>query len=144
MHDQPQSAELDLPRVSKGCDDVTVVHGKQMLEFEVRDVACRDVQEPSGTPLQEMRIDEIPVLTDQDAFVAAAEIAQAVVWRAVSLGKIERVDRVMPALMQHSNEPARQLGIDEESHDPWASILLTRLNFAANASVARISSRSRS
>lgn len=144
MRDQPQPAQLDIPRVSKGFDDVGFVDGKQMREFEIRDIACRDMQQPSGAPVEEMRIDEIAVLADQDAFIAAAQIAQAVVWRAVSLGKVERLHRVVPALMQHSNKPARQLGIDEESHDTWASILLTRLNFAAKAKAARISSRSRS
>lgn len=144
VHDQPQPAQLDILRVSKGFDDVGFVYGNQMLEFEVRDIACRDVYKPTGTPFEEVRIDEIAVLADQDTLVAAAQIAQAVVWCAVSLGKVECVDRVMTALTQHGNEPARQLGIDEESHDAWASMLLTRLNFAANANVARISSRSRS
>ena len=117
MHDQSKPAQFDMLRVAKGFDDIGFVYGKQMLEFEIRDIACRDMQEPSGTPVDEVRIDEVAVLTDQHAFIAAAQMAQAVSWRPVSLGKVERVDRVVPALMQHRNEPARQLGIDEESHD---------------------------
>jgi hypothetical protein len=67
--------------------------------------------------VEPLRVAVVARPCDQHAFIAAAQIAQAVIWRTVSLGKVERVDRVVPALMQHRNEPARQLGIDEESHD---------------------------
>lgn len=144
MNDEPQPAQLDISRLPKGLDEVGFVQSKQMLECGVRNISCRDVQELSGSPLEEVRGYKIAVLANQDAIVAVAKIAQAVIWRAVSLGKIEGVNRVMPALMQRSNEPARQLGVNEHSHGACASMLLTRLIFAANANTARMSSRSRS
>ena len=144
MYDKSLPAQFDVSCPLKGIHDARLMQGEQAFQFEVRDVASRNMQEAGGTPQHQIRIDEIPVLADQHAFVAVADVAQAIVQRAVASGKIERVDRVVSALPQQIDEPARKLGVDEKSHETPTSMLLTRLNRAANANTASMSSRSRS
>lgn len=144
VNDQPTSAKFDVSRVPKGLHDAGLVQRQQPFQFEVRDIACRDVQEPRRASQHQMGIDEVAVLADQHAVVAGAQIAQVIVRRAVAGGEIECVKSVMPTLLKQVHEPARELSVDQKSHETPASMLLTRLNRAAYAKAARISSRSRS
>ena len=60
------------------------------------------------------------------------------------LGKIERVDHVMPALLEPQRQPARQLGVDQELHAARGRMRWTLESRAAKARQALMSSRSRS
>ncbi len=63
---------------------------------------------------------------------------------AILLGEIQRVNRVLPALLKPEREPARQLGIHQELHAARGRMRWTLASRAAKARQALISSRSRS
>ena len=60
------------------------------------------------------------------------------------LGNTERVDHVMPALLEPERQPARQLRIDQELHAARGRMWWTLESRAAKARQALMPSRSRS
>lgn len=66
------------------------------IEIVVGDVADRYEYEPVGSSRQEVAAQEICVFGHDDAAVKVCKAANVRVWRAVAVGKIQRVDGVVP------------------------------------------------
>ena len=62
------------------------------------------------------------------------------------LGEAEHLGREVEGegVPDAAGQPPRELGVDQKVHAPKGSMRFTRLRRAANASAARMSSRSRS
>ena len=94
--------------------------------------------------MQVKRIDEIGVFGYDDVLLTEGKLVDGCVGRAITERQVESMGCFMAGLPQSGREAARKLSINEELHADTGSSRLIWLNRVANASAARMSSRSRS
>lgn len=117
---------------------------QQTLQVEVAQVPCRDQQQPWWAPQEQMRIDEIGILSQHYPIFPTGQLNDREVWGPVSPSEVQRVQRVMAARRQPARQASGQLRIDDESHAASRISCLVWAIRAAKARAARMSSRVKS
>lgn len=116
----------------------------QSLKIRVGDISGGDQKQFVRFPGNQIGLDEIGVLGDDDSLFPHGQPGQVSVGGAIAKREVERMQGIVPRFSQPYGETPWKLGVDQELHAASESIRLTWDSRAANASAARMSSRSRS
>lgn len=141
---QAVSPQLDEATALEGTFDLRPRAANQGFKRAVVDVARSDQPQQPGSVANEPMLDEVIVLGDQYKPFQIRLLNQGFVWRVVTQGQVQCVQRVMATVGQPAAHPAWQLRIDQEFHAASRSIRLVCARRAAKSRTARMSSRSRS
>ena len=144
VNDQLASAQFDERVLGQEAEESLLVPDEEFQQFIIVNVAGGDEQKLGRTLAEFVSNFEVRVFGDQHASFLVRQGQQGWIGGAVLLAEIERVDDVMPALLEPEREPARQLGIDQELHAARGRMRWTLESRAAKARQALMSSRSRS
>src|SRR5215208_5261095 len=144
MHYQGAAAQLYIVMSRQLHADSRQICLKKLFQFQIGNVASRNQESFVRLTPHHERIHKIGVFGDHRSLFACGNLDDLLISCAVTVGKIQRMNGIVPRLAQEENQAARKLGIDEEIHASIRSRRLTWLNRVAKARAARMSSRSRS